>query len=422
MFPPAGLLDALSLGLSAYVTLLAFADIYLIVVHLRSARREIERERAATLGSSGGVPLVCVQLPVHNEPPEVVIQALASLASLKYAAYEVVVIDNNTNNPALWQPVRDYCLSLGQRFQFLHFDGLKDYKAGALREGLLHTNARYIAVLDVDYHPAPAFLAEMMNVLLADRDAAFVQARLDYRNRNFNVLTRAQALEFDTYLVYEQAARSWAGVPTTFKGTCAVWRRDAIEQAGGWSGRSLTEDQDLSFRVFEIGWASRNLISISVAGELPGSFAALMQQRQRWGAGAAQTFSDLPWRLMRHLRWHQAIAFVLLQQFYVVVPICLIANAGLVAASWYWQGSPAVILGAGLLAAVSSIVVLKSIGAALATRLLGRPLDLQFATDLLRMWILQLCLLPIVGTSLLAGFVSRRIRFVRTPKVLRKET
>lgn len=414
-----GPIAVLGFALSAYVVALTLGDVYLVAVHLLRGRKELEREGSARSRAPAGgaqLPLVCIQLPVHNEPPAMVIETLESLAALDYPDYEVVVIDNNTSDRAVWQPVQERCLCLGARFRFFHFDAMQDFKAGALREGLLRTNARYIAVFDVDYRPAASFLRETMNVLLAEPRAAFVQARLDTFNRQSNWLTRAQALEFDTYHAYEQAARHWAGVPTTFKGSCAVWRRDAIEQACGWSARSLVEDQDLSFRVFEMGWKARNLISVSVAGELPESFTVLMNQRHRWGAGAAQAFRDLPWRLLRHLRWHQALAFVTLQQFYVVVPICLVANAAVVAASLYWELDRAHALSIWFLAAVASIVVTKSIGAALATRLLGRTLGLPFFCDLGRMWLVQLCLLPIVGRSLVAGFVSRRIRFVRTPK------
>ena len=170
-----------------------------------------------------------------------------------------------------------------------------DFKAGALSAGLQHTGAQYLAIFDADYRPPPSFLRDTMPALLAEPRLAFVQARLDYRNRERNVLTRAQALELDTLLAYEQAARSWAGIPMTFNGTCGVWRRKAIEEAGGWSGKSLAEDQDLSFRAFGLGWRSRYLVSVSAEGELPESFDVLVTQRQRWSTGTAQTFRDLPW-------------------------------------------------------------------------------------------------------------------------------
>ncbi|MBN9291419.1 MAG: hypothetical protein J0H36_09965, partial [Hyphomicrobium denitrificans] len=66
---------------------------------------------------------------------------------------------------------------------------------------------------------------------------------------------------------FEQAARNMAGMPMTFNGTCGVWRRDAIDQAGGWRGDSVAEDQDLSFRAFTLGWRCRLLLDVSAAGE-----------------------------------------------------------------------------------------------------------------------------------------------------------
>jgi cellulose synthase/poly-beta-1,6-N-acetylglucosamine synthase-like glycosyltransferase len=54
-------------------------------------------------------PKVSVHVPAYNEPPEMVKQTLNSLAQLDYPDFEVLVIDNNTKDPAIWQPVSDHC-------------------------------------------------------------------------------------------------------------------------------------------------------------------------------------------------------------------------------------------------------------------------------------------------------------------------
>ena len=81
-------------------------------------------------------PRVSIHVPAHAEPPEVVIATLESLARLDYPNFEVLVIDNNTADPALWRPVEAHCQALGERFRFLRVEGITGAKAGALNYAL----------------------------------------------------------------------------------------------------------------------------------------------------------------------------------------------------------------------------------------------------------------------------------------------
>ena len=146
-----------------------------------------------------------------------------------------------------------------------------------------------------------------MPPLLAQPRAAFVQARLAYRNRAHSLLTRALAMGLDAYFAFEQAGRAWAAIPTPFNGTGAVWRRAAVEQAGGWSRDSLLEDVDLSRRAFSRGWTAVSLMIVSVVGEVPETPAALVAQRRRWALGTGQSSRTLSWDLLRSLRLDRAV-------------------------------------------------------------------------------------------------------------------
>src|SRR5262249_49912368 len=153
---------------------------------------------------------------------------------------------------------------------------------------------------------------QVMRPLLAEPRAAFVQGRLGYRNRERSLFTRAQATGLDAYAAFEQAGRAWAGIPTPFNGTCGVWRRAAIEEAGGWGGQSLLEDFDLSLRAFARGWSAIILTTVSVVGELPETPSVLLAQRRRWALGTGQSSRSRPWRLMRLMRLDRAAIFCLL--------------------------------------------------------------------------------------------------------------
>jgi len=410
----------LGFAFCGYVCILAAGDVWLAIIHLRFARAELAREhRLPRLPvADSTLPLVCVQLPVFNEAEQIA-PALEALCLLDWPRdrLEIMVLDDSTDGtPAVAQREIDRWRARGIMITHVRRAHRQDFKAGALAAGTALTAATYLAIFDADYRPSPSFLRDTMGPLLMDSTLAFVQARLDYRNRTHNLLTRAQALDLDTLLAYEQAARSWAGIPLTFNGTCGVWRRRAIEDAGGWSGVSLAEDQDLSLRAYAKGWRGRYLVSVAAAGELPERFDVLVTQRQRWSSGTAQTFRGLPWRLLRQLRASQAIPFVLITLFYATVSAALMAALFLVATAWILEAPNALCLSAVLLLAFAAVVVPKSIGAALAARALGRPIGIGFALDLLSLWLMQAALLPTGAAALVSGYLFRRLTFLRTPK------
>ena len=127
-----------------------------------------------------------------------------------------------------------------------------------------------------------------MTCLFAEPNLAFVQARFDYLNADDNELTGMQMVTLDAHLAIEQATRCWAGHPLPFNGTCGIWRRDAIEAAGGWKGDTVTEDLDLSYRGWRTGPARPFLLTVAVPGELPETMQAWVTQQRRWTKGFGQ--------------------------------------------------------------------------------------------------------------------------------------
>jgi cellulose synthase/poly-beta-1,6-N-acetylglucosamine synthase-like glycosyltransferase len=411
---------ALGLTLSAYVVVLALADIYLITFHLRYAKDCLAREHVAlAIPSTAPEPLICVQLPVHNEAG-LVGQAIDSLCGLDWPkdCLEILILDDHSTDDTarIAQERVNHWSRAGLNVSLYRRTDRREYKAGLLKEGFERTSAAYIAIFDVDHWPTSGFLRAVMKVLLADPNLAFVQARLDHRNRNRNWLTRAQATELDMLLAYEHATRNWAGIPVTFNGTCAVWRRAAINDAGGWSGRSLTEDQDLSFRAFARSWRCRFLVSISVPGELPETFAALSTQRSRWTVGTVEQFRLPPWNVHKRLSWSQSLLFFLLSQFHATVRFAVSVLVMLVVVAWLWMPERGILLSCMLVVAIDVIFCTKTIGAVLAMKILGRKFAANSALDLFYMWAIQVLLLPSATFASLKGLSPHRKEFVRTPK------
>jgi cellulose synthase/poly-beta-1,6-N-acetylglucosamine synthase-like glycosyltransferase len=236
------------------------------------------------------LPHVLVQLPVCNEG-YLALRVAAAACALDWPRdrLTIQILDDGTeeNHAALAAGLLGLAPD-GIDLQLLRRGDRKGFKAGNLAFGLSHCDAPYVAIFDADFVPAPDFLRRTVPALMADDGLCFVQARWGHNNRNLNWLTRVQGLLLDSHFAVEQEARFRAGLPMSFNGTAGVWNRVAIEQAGGWTGDTLTEDLDLSMRCVLEGWRAAMLPDVEVPGELPPTAAAWRAQQARWTKGHAQ--------------------------------------------------------------------------------------------------------------------------------------
>ncbi|WP_433655091.1 glycosyltransferase family 2 protein [Nocardia sp. CA-128927] len=249
---------------------------------------------------SGGQ--VSIHLPCHCEPPGVVIATLDSLARLAYDDFEVVVVDNNTDDDRLWRPVAEHCARLGARFHFHHVTGLSGAKAGALNFALAHTSAeaQFIALVDADYRMEPNFLADLLGHF-TDPAVAFVQCSYDFHNWAGNRFLTGCHWEylFGFRTIFRSASEFGVGFPA---GTSCILRRRAVETVGGWAHWALTEDSEISIRLHAAGYTGYMLRTSYGKGLVPETFAAYKKQRYRWTYGPVQAFKR-HWRLYLPTRW-----------------------------------------------------------------------------------------------------------------------
>lgn len=241
------------------------------------------------------LPRVLVQIPVYNEPL-VVERALAAAAALDWPSDRLTIqlLDDSTDITS------DIAVHATAR---LRRDG-KDvvhvrradrsgFKAGALAAGMALCDAPYVAVFDADFVPAADWLRRAMAAMLANPKAAFVQTRIEWGNGGRNWLTRAQRLMQDAHFAVEQDVRARRGVPFQFNGTGGIWRRAAVEEAGGWSHDTLSEDLDLVLRTHLKGWNGVFLMEPHVVGELPQKIDDFSAQQSRWSKGFVQVARKL---------------------------------------------------------------------------------------------------------------------------------
>jgi cellulose synthase/poly-beta-1,6-N-acetylglucosamine synthase-like glycosyltransferase len=241
------------------------------------------------------LPQVLVQLPVCNEG-YLALRVAAAACALDWPRDRLVIqiLDDGTeeNHAALAAGLLELAPE-GVNLQLLRRGDRKGFKAGNLAFGLSHCAAPYVAIFDADFVPAPDFLHRTVPALVADDGLCFVQARWGHNNRNLNWLTRVQGLLLDSHFAVEQEARFRAQFPISFNGSAGVWNRTAIEQGGGWTGDTLTEDLDLSMRCMMQGWRGAMVSDLVVPGELPQTAAAWRAQQARWTKGHAQVARKL---------------------------------------------------------------------------------------------------------------------------------
>ncbi len=245
-------------------------------------------------------PWVTVQLPLYNElyVAERLIEAVAAL-DYPRDRLEVQVLDDSTDETRrVVARAVERARERGLDVHHLHRADRAGYKAGALAAGLERARGDLVAVFDADFVPRPDFLRRTVP-WFADPGLGMVQARWEHLNRSFSLLTRVQALLLDGHFRIEHAARNRGGCFFNFNGTAGVWRRRAIEDAGGWAADTLTEDLDLSYRAQLAGWRFLYLPEVGVPSELPLDANGFKSQQHRWARGSVQTGRKLLPRILR---------------------------------------------------------------------------------------------------------------------------
>ena len=270
---------------------------YLMVI-MYSRRRKVAQQQLNELmaafdaqSESTDLPVVTTQLPIYNER-NVVERLLLATCQIDYPRekHEIQVLDDSTDETSqIIARLVNKLRAEGHNIHHIQRKNRVGFKAGALDEGMKNAAGQFIAVFDADFVPSKDFLRKTIPVLMMKPKVGFVQTRWGHRNRNFSLLTALQAIGIDGHFVIEQSARSWNGLFFNFNGTGGIWRREAIDNSGGWQSDTLTEDLDLSYRTQLAGWEPYYLIDVVTPAELPTDINALKSQQHRWAKGSIQT-------------------------------------------------------------------------------------------------------------------------------------
>ncbi|HMA99521.1 MAG TPA: glycosyltransferase, partial [Spirochaetota bacterium] len=273
---------------------------YYLYIFLRNKKKEIKKnshflKQFYLHFHSRHYPVVTTQLPVFNER-YVALRLIDAVVKMDYPRdkHEIQILDDSTDETynIIKEHIQKY-RQQGYDIKHIHRTIRTDFKAGALQAGMLTARGEHLAIFDSDFIPPVDFLRNTIPYLMANPKVGFVQTRWGHLNRNSSFLTKAQSIGIDGHFIIEQSARSWGGLFLNFNGTGGVWRKQTINEAGGWQGDTLTEDMDLSYRAQLAGWHTKFLYEVICQAELPENMNDFKSQQFRWAKGSIQTAKKL---------------------------------------------------------------------------------------------------------------------------------
>jgi exo-beta-1,3-glucanase (GH17 family)/cellulose synthase/poly-beta-1,6-N-acetylglucosamine synthase-like glycosyltransferase len=269
---------------AVFILLIEALEIAEVVWHRQTARTF----KPLIPGPDFKYPKVSLHLPIHNEPPMMVRKTLEALAKVDYPNLEVLVMDNNTKDPAIWEPVKADCERLGPMFRFFHLENWPGFKAGAINHALEQTapDAEIIAIIDSDYVLSPDWL-KCMVPYFDNENVGFVQSPQDYRDLHVSTFKSNCYWEYAGFFNIGMVQRNEYNAIIQH-GTMTMIRKSALLEVGKWSEWCICEDSELGLRLYEAGYDSVYCKESFGRGLMPDTMSGYMTQRFRWVYGAMQ--------------------------------------------------------------------------------------------------------------------------------------
>ncbi len=248
---------------------------------------------------------VAVFVPTINESPDIVRRTVMAAMRMKHAS-EVWLLDDGNR-----APMRELARELGCRY--LARTENSHAKAGNLNNALRHTDAEFIAVFDADHAPAATFLEQTLG-FFSDQRVAFVQTPQDF----YNLDSFQHRMKHGGSLVWSEQSLFFRVIQpgkdrlnsAFFCGSCAVVRRKALDDIGGFSTGTVTEDIHTSIRLHKRGWSSVYYGQSLAFGLAPSTAIPFLKQRLRWGQGAMQMWRKEGILFARGLTLNQRLSYL----------------------------------------------------------------------------------------------------------------
>ncbi|HHS13248.1 MAG TPA: glycosyltransferase [bacterium] len=272
----------------AAVTIIWGMILYQLVltIHGYRYRHETERALADEVRSDQPMPGVSILVPARNEAV-VIEQTVQRLLALDYPADRIELIVINDGSTDETGSILDRVAAKDSRIQLLHLPRAETGhgKAFALNLGLKKAQYSMIAVYDADNRPEPDSLKKLVVHLMSDSRLGAVLGKFRTLNRGRNLLTRFINVETLGFQWIVQAGRYRAFKVAILPGTNCMIRREVLEALGGWDESAITEDSELSVRIYRGGWKIGFVPGAVTWEQEPETLKAWIRQRTRWVRG-----------------------------------------------------------------------------------------------------------------------------------------
>lgn len=279
------LLDYILLYSLGVIWIIIFINIVLIIggyIYYTKVNNKVMKEELQEY------PFVTIMVPAHNEG--IVIRKTAlSLLNLDYPKdrYEIIIInDNSTDNSAeiLAKVKEEYS---DRNFTVINTDNITGGKgkSNALNIAYEKSEGDLIAIYDADNTPEKKALKYLVQTIQEDSTLGAVIGKFRCRNKNVNILTAFINIETLTFQWMAQAGRWQLFNLCTIPGTNFIIRRKLIDEMGGWDTKALTEDTEISFRLYRMGYKIKFMPLAVTWEQEPQTLPVWFKQRSRWAKG-----------------------------------------------------------------------------------------------------------------------------------------
>lgn len=398
-----------------YLLIYSLGQLHLTFFYLRKPGSG--KETPSTLEE---YPFVTIQLPVYNER-YVVERLLDAVETFDYPRerFEVQLLDDSDDQS--YEIAKEHLKTLPEDLCIHHIRRAdrKGFKAGALQYGLGRAKGEFIAIFDADFIPQPQFLNDCLPHF-QNPAVGLVQTRWDHLNKEYSFLTKCQAFGLDAHFTVEQAGRNKADCFISFNGTAGMWRRECIDDAGGWHADTLTEDLDLSYRAQLKRWQFVFLEKVVSPAELPVTINAFKSQQYRWNKGAAETHRKV-WRDVWSAPLSKTVKFHALLQLFKGVGFIASFLLTLFSVPVLWvkyQSTDFDYVFQLLTITLSCIFILIFFYYASLTKIINSPFKrfVYFAVRFPLFMAVSLGISLHNSIAVIEGYIGRKTPFIRTPK------
>ena len=272
-----------------FVLVLLSAELYAFVVLFLGffqTARPLHRSPVSLPDDLAAWPDVDVFIPTYNEPLDVVRSTVLAAMNIDWPSdrLHVYILDDGRR-----REFRDFAATCGAGY-IIRPDN-KHAKAGNINHALKKTSAEYVVIFDCDHVPTRSFLQMSMGWFLKDPRLGMLQTPHHFYSpdpfeRNLGIFREIPNEGALFYGIIQDGSDLWNA--TFFCGSCAVIRRNALEEVGGVAVETVTEDAHTSLRMQRRGWNTAYIRFPQAGGLATGSLAAHIGQRIRWARGMVQ--------------------------------------------------------------------------------------------------------------------------------------